>query len=76
MMYAKSRPSASRALEALDTAEKIDPKFELTYIYRGSCSRAQAIPQALHSSSAERLRDQSPQRSGSKRWSGCGGVRG
>jgi len=34
MMYAKSARTAE-ALQALDTAQSIDPSFEATYLYRG-----------------------------------------
>jgi Tfp pilus assembly protein PilF len=34
MMYAKSGKTAE-ALQALDTAQSIDPSFEATYLYRG-----------------------------------------
>ena len=35
MVYGK-RGRADEALEALATAEKLDPNFEMTYVYRGN----------------------------------------
>jgi Tfp pilus assembly protein PilF len=35
MMYAKQR-QYPQALQALAKAEKIDPRFEMTYVYRGN----------------------------------------
>ena len=35
MVYGK-RGRADEALEALSTAEKLDPRFEMTYVYRGN----------------------------------------
>jgi tetratricopeptide (TPR) repeat protein len=35
LIHAK-RGNATEALRALDTAEKLDPRFEMTYVYRGN----------------------------------------
>jgi tetratricopeptide (TPR) repeat protein len=35
MIYGK-HGRGSEALEALDTAEKLDPSFDMTYFYRGN----------------------------------------
>ena len=35
MIYAKQR-KRDQAMAALDTAEKLDPSFEMIYVYRGN----------------------------------------
>jgi tetratricopeptide (TPR) repeat protein len=45
MIYGKQGKNAE-ALDALATAEKLDPNFDMTYVYRGGVRLSQGNPTA------------------------------